>query len=99
TGTIGAYAAGTYTVTLNSTDVVGNKGSAQFTWTVNDSNPPSFTIANQSNNEGDTVSIKTSPVDADDGSITATGLPTGLSIDPKTGVITGTIGAYAAGTY
>jgi translation initiation factor IF-1 len=99
TGTIGAYAAGTYTVTLNSTDVAGNKGSAQFTWNVNDSTPPNFTIANQNNNEGDTVSVKTNPVDVDAGSITATGLPNGLSIDPTTGVITGTIGAYTAGTY
>ncbi len=99
TGTIGAYAVGTYTVTLNATDVAGNKGSAQFTWIVNDTTPPSFTIANQTNDEGDTVSIKTSPVDADAASITATGLPTGLSIDPNTGVISGTIGAYAGGTY
>jgi hypothetical protein len=38
-------------------------------------------------------------VDADAGSFTATGLPTGLSIDAKTGVISGTIAKTASGNF
>jgi hypothetical protein len=95
TGTIGAYAAGTYNVTLSATDGPV-AGSAQFTWIVNDTTPPSFTVSNQSNNEGDPITgVATNPVDADPGSVTATGLPKGLSIDSTTGVITGTIDPYA----
>src|SRR5262249_14141593 len=37
--------------------------------------------------------------DADAGTFSASGLPPGLSIDPTTGVISGTIGTRAAGTY
>jgi hypothetical protein len=107
TGTIGKYAAGTYTVTISATDGTGNTGSIQFTWTVNDTTPPGFSIGNQANNEGYTIpspGLATNPVDADPGSITDVvngqhTLPTGLTINSTTGVITGTIGKYAAGTY
>src|SRR5579883_2629398 len=98
TGTIDPRGAGTYTVTLKATD--GNiSGSTTFTWTVNDTTPPSFTVSDQTNDEGTVISLATNPDDADAGSITATGLPAGLSINATTGVISGTIDPRAAGTY
>jgi hypothetical protein len=98
-GTIGAYAAGTYNVSISGTDGTITGGTT-FTWTVNDTTPPSFTISNQSSSEGDVVTnLATTPVDADGGSITASGLPKGLKIDSTSGVISGTIDKYAAGTY
>jgi parallel beta-helix repeat protein len=77
----------------------GLSASVSFSWTVNDSTPPSFKIGNQTNTEGDLVNLATNPVDADAGSVTATGLPAGLSIDPNTGVISGAIASNAAGNY
>jgi predicted outer membrane repeat protein len=98
-GTIDPRAAGTYSVVVSASDgaVVGN---TQFTWTVADTTPPALTSpGNQSNNEGDTITPLTiAASDADAGSFTATGLPTGLSIS-SAGVISGTIDPRAAGTY
>ncbi len=98
-GTIDPYGAGTYQVTVTANDdLLATKTS--FTWNVADSSPPSFTNpGTQNNNEGDRVNLALNPVDADAGSITATGLPTGLRIDPTTGVISGTIDPYGAGKY
>jgi hypothetical protein len=87
--------AGSYSVTVTATDN-GYPSSINFTWNIAAATPPSFTIATQTNKEGDTVSVSTNPVEADPGSITATGLPLGLSIDSTTGVISGPIGAYDA---
>jgi hypothetical protein len=104
-GTINPYAvtndqaSQTFNVTVSATDAAGNVGSKQFSWTVNAITQPTFTVGNQTNNEGDTVSIQTNPVGTDPGSITATGLPVGLSIDSTTGVISGTFGTFAAGSY
>jgi hypothetical protein len=98
-GTIDARAAGTYAVTVTVTDaaVVGRTG---FTWTVGDATPPALTgPGNQANKEGDAVSVQVAAVDADAGGFKATGLPTGLNIDPTTGVISGTIDPRAAGSY
>jgi hypothetical protein len=101
TGTIDPYADGTYTVKISATDGTLT-GKTQFNWTVNDTTPPSFTIGDQTNDEGFTIpsaGLATNPVDADPGSITAIGLPKGLSIDSTTGLITGTIDPQAAGKY
>ncbi len=100
-GTISAYAAGTYNVTISATDGTGNVGSIVFTWTVKDTTPPSFTISNQTSDEGAVITnLATNPVDADPNSITDVvngqhTLPPGLTIDPTTGVISGTINPYA----
>jgi hypothetical protein len=74
----------------------GSAGTAsyQFTWTVN----PYVTvspIADQSNTEGDSVYLPVQASDAGGASLTytAAGLPPGLSLDPNSGVISGTVTA------
>ena len=77
--------------------------SQTFTWNVN--SPISLTVpADQTNNEGDTVSLSLSATDSISGATlryAAQGLPTGLVISPTSGAITGTIapGASANGPY
>jgi hypothetical protein len=96
-GTVGAQAAGTYTVTVSDAESLVAV-STSFTWTVNDTTPPTLTSpGDQTSNEGDTVNLATAAQDAD--TFSATGLPTGLSISPGEGVITGAITAQTAGTY
>jgi hypothetical protein len=86
-----------YTVTVTASDGTFS-GTTTFTWTIN----PVVAItapANQSNDEGDTISnVTVTATDADDKTLTyvASGLPAGLSIDSSTGVISGTIGANDA---
>ena len=100
-GAIGLRAAGSYAVRARSTaSDDGFVGSTSFTWTVNDTTPPALTNpGNQTNNEGDTVSLAIQAVDADPGTFNAVGLPTGLSINPTTGVISGTLAVGTAGVY
>ena len=104
TGIIDPRAASTppgpsYTVTITATHQ-GVKGSTTFTWNVNDTTPPALTNpGRQVNHVGDMVSLQISATDADSGSFSAGGtLPPGLSIN-ATGLITGTVGPTAAGTY
>ncbi len=92
----GAAADGPYTTTV----AVSNgtvSTSQQFTWTVN----PVVSLtapADQNNNEGDNVSLQVSASDALDAPLTysADGLPSGLSINSTTGLISGTIAAGAS---
>ena len=55
-------------------------------------------LANRSNNEGAVISLSAHATDPESDTLTyaATGLPTGLSINTSTGLITGTISAGAA---
>src|SRR5213076_455860 len=55
-------------------------------------------LGNQGNNESDTISLSAAATDADGDPLTyeASGLPSGLSIDAATGLISGTIAAGAA---
>ena len=59
--------------------------------------------ADQTNNEGDTVSLSISAADSTSGTLdfTATGLPTGLKINTSSGIITGSVapGTSAGGPY
>ncbi|HKI33735.1 MAG TPA: putative Ig domain-containing protein [Gemmataceae bacterium] len=102
-GTVGAgdAANGPYTVTVVAGD--GTYWASQtFNWTVN--NPVTISApADQTNNEGDTVSLSISASDSTSGTLSyaALGLPPGLKINASTGAITGTVGvgATAAGPY
>lgn len=63
--------------------------------------PPTVTATNTTSTEGDAISmqISASDEDGDDLTFVATGLPPGLTINASTGLITGTLGYSAAGTY
>ena len=97
-----ASVAGNYNVTVDVNDGNGGSDATSFTWNVN---PPPNTVptitnpGNQSNTEGDAVTLTVSASDADGDTLTfgAGGLPTGLTINASTGAITGT--ASAAGTF
>ncbi len=75
-----------------------------FTWTVSNTNQaPIFStdITNQTDAEGATVSLDADATDADLDTLTysATGLPGGVSINPTTGVITGTLSSSSSGSH
>jgi predicted aspartyl protease len=96
-GTIDPRAAGSFQVTVTASDNVA-KSSATFTWTVNDTTAPALTApVNQTSKEGDTIRLAIQATDAD--RVSAIGLPSGLSMDPVTGLISGTIGPRTAGVY
>ena len=72
-----------------------------FTWTVTNVNRnPTFNqnLPDRTDAEGASISLSAAATDLDGDTLTyaATGLPTGLSIDTGTGLITGTIAAGAA---
>ncbi|MEX1208014.1 MAG: putative Ig domain-containing protein, partial [Acidimicrobiia bacterium] len=84
-----------YSVTLTVTDSANQTDQDTFMWTVTDVNrePVVGNPGDQASAEGDPISlpITGSDPDSDDLAWTATGLPLGLSIDPNTGVIEGTV--------
>ena len=86
---------GQYTVTVTANDGQGDATSQTFTWNVlHTALPPTITTpANQTNAEGDSVSLAIAASDpsGDTLSFGAFGLPPGLMIDPTSGVISGTI--------
>jgi hypothetical protein len=90
-------AAGSYAVTVTATNQIGQTGYTKFTWVVNAqpivTNPyTQYSLVNA------TVSL---PITATGNGVSltyaATGLPSGLSISPSTGVISGT--SSVAGSY
>ncbi len=90
-----------YAVTVTATDDSTNLSSSQtFNWTINSTNvaPVLTSPGNQSNAAGDQVSLQLSASDADGDALTytATGLPPGLSLDPISGVLSGTLPNSAA---
>jgi hypothetical protein len=82
-------------VKVTATDTTSAQGSASFTWTVN-SAPNKITVTNpgnQSTRLSRSVSLQIHATDSASGqtlTYTATGLPRGLSINPSTGLISGT---------
>jgi VCBS repeat-containing protein len=90
-----AHENGPYTVTVTASNGTDSH-SVTFAWGVDRLalDPPAY----QSNREGQTVSLQLVATDHV-GTVTfsATGLPAGLSLDPDTGEITGTLGGTAHG--
>jgi hypothetical protein len=84
----------TYNVTVTATDTTGSKGSASFSWTINPSGN-TVTVTNpgpQSTTTGAAVNLQIHATDSATGTTLtygATGLPAGLTINSKTGVISG----------
>ena len=75
-----------------------------FTWTVTNTNQaPVFStdITDQTDAEGDIVSLDADATDADLDTLTysAPSLPAGVTINPSTGVISGTLTNASSGTY
>jgi cyclophilin family peptidyl-prolyl cis-trans isomerase len=97
-GTIssGAHTSSPFTTTVTASDGT-NSASQTFNWTVF-SGVTVTSVPNQTNKEGDTVSVPVSAKAVNNGALTftANNLPNGLNIDPTTGLITGTIAAGAA---
>ena len=97
----GAATGSPYAVTLRVSDNGGTTtgDSDTFSWTITSNGAPSFDspLDDQSNNEGAVISLSDPATDPNGDPLTfsATGLPPGLSINPSTGLISGTI-SYAA---
>ncbi|HSM42669.1 MAG TPA: putative Ig domain-containing protein, partial [Afifellaceae bacterium] len=101
-GTLPADASqsGPYTVVVTANDGEGGTVTDTFTWTVNNPAPVvDSAIADQTSDDGDTVSLDVSgnfsDPDGDTLTYSATGLPTGLSIS-SAGVISGILPADAS---
>jgi pimeloyl-ACP methyl ester carboxylesterase len=100
TGTLSntADAGGPYSVTVTATD--GTDSARQtFAWNISQ-RVTVDPIADQTSVPGDVISLPISAVTTSSASLSysATGLPTGLSINGTTGIITGTITAAVSGT-
>ncbi|MCJ7725043.1 MAG: putative Ig domain-containing protein, partial [Acidimicrobiia bacterium] len=99
-GTLSYSSAGTHPVTVRATDPDLLFDEAGFTWEVADVNqgPQVVDPGQQTASEGDPVSVAMTATDpeGDDFTWSATGLPSGLSIDPISGVISGVVGFGAA---
>jgi hypothetical protein len=99
-----ASASSPYTVTLSVTDdgLPPLTDIVTFTWTVTNTNrlPEVVNPGDQFNLPGESVSlqIEASDPDGDELTYAATGLPDALSINPATGVISGTVTLESVGT-
>ena len=86
---------GVYNVTVSAQDAAGDTGGVQFVWNVNDViRPPTLTDPGaQTTPEGTVESLQVQASSPDGETLTyfASGLPAGLSIDPDSGAITGTV--------
>jgi len=98
---VGAETSSPYITTITVTDDGSPAESSDevFTWNVSAINqsPILSPIGNQTNVESDVVSLQVNATDPDLNTLTysATGLPTGLTINSSTGLISGTIDASA----
>ena len=101
-GTPTFTSAGTYSITTTVSDGSLSQ-SRTFSWTVTNTNraPVLVQPANQTSAAGSTVSLQLSASDADGSALTyqATGLPAALTINPSTGLITGTLAANSGGVH
>ena len=91
---------GTATIAYTISDGNGGTSSATLTVGVANAAPTSTPLATQTASDGQPVSFPVgssfSDPDGDPLSFSATGLPAGLSIDPATGTISGTLGRSAS---
>ncbi len=93
----GATLDGTYTIVVTAADGIGGTATQTFTLDATNQAPAIATnTPTQTNTDGDVVSVNAGEafVDPNTGDLVtyvATGLPTGLMIDPKTGIISGTL--------
>jgi hypothetical protein len=89
----GSMTPGDYTVTITADDGAGHLTSQSFDWKVAHTVvPPTITgVADQTNAEGDSVSLAVAASDPSGDAVTfaAMGLPAGATIDPNTGLISG----------
>ena len=97
----GAASASTYDpVTVTVTDEKDHATPVEFTWTITPNDIPDITpIDNQSNAEGETITplqVVASDGDGDSLTYAALNLPPGLTINPTSGLISGTVGAGAS---
>ena len=101
-GTLAAGSAGTYTVTATASDGALSD-SKTLTWTVtNGDRPPTLTQpANQTSRVKTRVSMRLVASDLDGTALTysATGLPARLTVNARTGLISGTLASTSAGAY
>ena len=88
--------AGTSSVTVTAKDTTNASGSASFSWTINPAGGNTVTVTNPGNQTGTVgtgVSLQIHATDSASGqtlTYSATGLPTGLSINSSSGLISGT---------
>ncbi len=86
---------GSYTPTIIVADGHGGSAQTSFAWTINQAQvaPVLTNPGSQTNLRGDSVSLQLSATQVDNDPITydASNLPTGLSIDSDTGIISGTV--------
>ncbi|WP_075995484.1 putative Ig domain-containing protein [Salaquimonas pukyongi] len=91
---------GIHVITVTVTDSNGDSVSTTIDYTISNPPPVSTGLPDQSETAGAPFAMETagsfSDPDGDTLSFSASGLPTGLSIDPATGKITGTIAGSAA---
>ena len=102
-GTLTIASAGTYNVVITVSD--GSLTDTDpFTWTVTNTNQaPVFSteFTDRTDAEGAVISLDADASDADFDTLTysATGLPSGITINRLTGVFSGTLSATSSGTY
>jgi hypothetical protein len=102
TGRVAWGAVGSFNVQVNVSDGTSTT-SVSFPWTVNtraNTTPVILSPGDQGHMTGGTANITVRGTDPESDPLTygATGLPSGLTINPTTGVISGTIGSSAACT-
>ena len=104
-GTLTYTSAGSYPVSVTATDdgTPNLADTVNFTWDVTNTNriPIVVNPGNQTNNENDIISLTLAGSDPDGGPVTwsAINLPPGLSINPTTGEISGTLTYTSAGIH
>ncbi|MEP7112360.1 MAG: Ig-like domain-containing protein [Ilumatobacteraceae bacterium] len=91
----------TFLFAANDSTIDSNNAVVSITITAVNDTPSITNPGTQTDLEGETASLQIAASDADDDSLsyTASGLPVGLTINSNTGLITGSTGYSAAGSY